>query len=535
MTTAAVPVPSRSALVVALLSLAIVVTALLSWEAVASARRARDTAEGVLRDYAALAADQFVREAESRLEAQIAAGLDSVRFASHRDDPLMPRRLPASANCQCAPPVTASTLFILSTEGLLFEKGTRLQPALIGELTADLENPGNRRPHMRLIADGVVVTQVQMIGGAPALAGFVAKPDFLSTVFQKVVEDGVLLPSTLADRAAVREALAIRVVDDVRRVWFSVRDGESPYRGAADFAARFGRLRVEAAIPPALAPALIIGGLPAARWPLAIGLLFLAVGLGVAAVIQLRREIRFARARADFVSSVSHELRTPLAQIRLFGETLQLGRVRSRDEERRAADVIVQEAQRLTQMVDNVLMFSRTTRGHRTLRREPEELAVLVTDIVDSFRPQAASKETRVVLNDAGLQGVAAVDRQAVRQILLNLLDNAVKYGPRGQTVQVEAASTDQTLQVVVDDEGPGIPLGQRSRLWEPFWRGSGSAEGGTGLGLAIVRELVTAHGGSVSVEDGTRGGARFIVTLATGDHVSSSALPSADPSRAAV
>ena len=266
---------------------------------------------------------------------------------------------------------------------------------------------------------------------------------------------------------------------------------------------------------PDHASELIIGGLPGDRWPIVAGLLVLAAGLVTAAAVQLRREIRFARERADFVSGVSHELRTPLAQIRLFGETLLLGRIRSQDEARRAAEVIVQESRRLGQMVENVLLFSRAGRQPLALQREPVDAAAVVTDVVTVFRPQAASKAMAVELEIGDVPNRVVADANVIRQVLLNLLDNAVKYGARGQSIRVELRGTATELTLAVADEGAGIAPADRQRIWEPFWRGSSSAEGGTGLGLAIVRELVGQHGGTVTVDSAQPNGARFVATFA--------------------
>jgi signal transduction histidine kinase len=298
------------------------------------------------------------------------------------------------------------------------------------------------------------------------------------------------------------------------RVVYQSDESWSAYAGQADFGPHMKELRVATAIKPERASALLIDGLPSERWALVIGLLILAAGLMAAAAVQLRREIRFARQRADFVSGVSHELRTPLAQIRLFGETLLLGRVRSGDEARRAAEVIVQESRRLSQMVDNVLLFSRVGRGMTAVHREPVHVATVLTRAVDAFRPQAASKHVTIELDISPDVATRLVDANALQQVLLNLLDNAVKYGPRGQVIRIHTAADASLLRLEVADGGPGVASGDVDRIWEPFWRASGSAEGGTGLGLAIVRELANGHGGSARVERPATGGAQFVVTF---------------------
>src|SRR5439155_6161105 len=181
-----------------------------------------------------------------------------------------------------------------------------------------------------------------------------------------------------------------------------------------------------------IADKLVIGGLPRSQLPFVLGVLLLTAGLIVTALVQLRREYDLARLRTDFVSGVSHELRTPLAQIRMFGETLLLGRVRSETERRRSLEIIDQEARRLTHLVENLLHFSRSERQTHRVAPAPTWMAPLVRSVVEAFAPLATPRRARL-RTDLAEGVVAAVDAEAFRQMLLNLLDNAVKYGPEDQ------------------------------------------------------------------------------------------------------
>jgi signal transduction histidine kinase len=505
---------SGSALVIVLLTLAGLVTGGLSLEAVRSARSARTTAEGVLRDYAAIAAVQFARESQARLDAQISAGLSAAR---HRiDGHIGETTRPGARECDCAPPPETRTMFAIGQDGVLFEQGEPLAPPLAAQLSVGVQPPGRiARPAMRLLDDGtVLVTSAAWRQGRPITIGLVAAPSLLENVFRRVLTECALLPGTLVDRALTSDVLTVRVADAGGRERYRSDDAWSMFAGEAPLAGPLAGLRVAAAIRTERASMLLIDGLPSERWLLVIGLLVLASGLVTAAAVQLRREIRFARQRADFVSGVSHELRTPLAQIRLFGETLLLGRVRSRDEERRAAEVIVQEARRLSQMVDNVLLFSRAGRGGMTVAREIVDAPAVVTQVIETFRPYAESRQAAVEWVTPAAPLLVHADPNALRQVLLNLLDNAVKYGPRGQTIRVTLSHAGPTLRLTVEDDGPGVSAVDAERIWEPFWRGTGSAEGGTGLGLAIVRELAGRHGGAATVERGPNAGGRFVVTF---------------------
>jgi signal transduction histidine kinase len=255
-------------------------------------------------------------------------------------------------------------------------------------------------------------------------------------------------------------------------------------------------------------------------------MLALAAALSIVAVMQLRREGELARIRSDFVSSVSHELRTPLAQIRLYVETMRLGRFVTDAQRTRAVEHIDRETRRLSHLVENVLRFARGTRGRSeaSARRDPVDVARETAQIVAEFEPLAASRRAQVVVEFAEPTPAAEVHMRpgTYRQVLLNLLDNAVKYGPVGQTVHVRVTSVgsgrvQDTVRVAVIDEGPGVPAAERDTIWRPFQRGSAAREGagGSGIGLTVVKEIVDEHGGRVWVEEGANGGATFVVELA--------------------
>jgi len=218
--------------------------------------------------------------------------------------------------------------------------------------------------------------------------------------------------------------------------------------------------------------------------------------------------------RTEFVSGVSHELRTPLAQIRWFAELLHMGKLRSEDERLRSAGIIDQEARRLTYLVENVLNFSRAEKGTNRVSLSPSDFDHEIRDVLELFAPLARARQMSL---DARLDAGAVVhlDRDALRQILLNLLDNAVKYGPAGQTIVVGSEVSAERARVWVEDQGPGIPHDERVRVWEPYVRLKRDVEsstGGSGIGLSVVRELVAMHGGRARAESGPGGGARVVI-----------------------
>jgi signal transduction histidine kinase len=287
---------------------------------------------------------------------------------------------------------------------------------------------------------------------------------------------------------------------------------------------RYGDLRLDVALASNEPGDLLVGGVPRSRLFALFGLLVLMAGLVVAVIVQLRREHELARLRADLTAGVSHELRTPLAQILLFGETLMLERTRSDRERRAAAEVIVREARRLMHLVENALHFTRVDRDLLEPSTEVIDLGVATKEILVSFAPLAwAAKVTIKELIDEPAPALIAVG--AYRQIMLNLLENAVRYGPHGQTITVCVERGTDVTRLVVEDEGPGVPIADRERIWEPFVRltsGRRGANGaGTGIGLAVVRDLTLRHGGRAWVERvehvGGLAGARFVIELPSG------------------
>jgi signal transduction histidine kinase len=266
-------------------------------------------------------------------------------------------------------------------------------------------------------------------------------------------------------------------------------------------------------------PDLVVGAPPQgprSRLPLLLTVFGLTLALVCVAIVQLRRQQELVRLRDDFVSGVSHELRTPLAQIRLFSDLLDSGRLAAPEQRSRSVRIIAEEARRLSWLVENILHFSRAQRGAGRVQPNPLLVAPLLREIVDAFAPLAREKSvTFSVEADEGV--LARADPDALRQVMLNLLDNAVKYGPPGQTVRVRAELRGLALRIAVDDRGPGVPWEERRAVWEPYRRLARDAEGatgGSGIGLAVVKDLVELHGGRVGVGEVPGGGARFWIEL---------------------
>jgi signal transduction histidine kinase len=357
--------------------------------------------------------------------------------------------------------------------------------------------------------------------GHQIVAGFEVDLPTLRQWFGTALNRQPLLPSSLGHGQVTNQFLHVSIRDQGGVERFRLGEELAPkltvikpfgdtYQGV------FLGFTVEASIDPEISRQIVIGGLPRSRLPFFLGLLALNAGLIVTAILQLRREMALQQLRDEFVSSVSHELRTPLTQIRMFTETLLLDRIRSTEEHRRSLEIIDREARRLTQLVENILQFSRMDRKIDSLSKVKCELAPLIQEIVEDFESVMNGSEALIELRlSFGL--AANVDPDALRQIVINLLDNAVKYGRKKQKVILGLEARDGMACLFVDDEGPGVPVADRKRIFERFQRlerDRQSAIAGTGIGLSVVHDLVTRHGGQCSVTTGERGGAKFIIEV---------------------
>ena len=231
----------------------------------------------------------------------------------------------------------------------------------------------------------------------------------------------------------------------------------------------------------------------------------------------INKQVELARLKSDFVSNVSHELRTPLALIRLYAETLELGRITTQNKKDEYYSIIRKESERLTALINNILDFSRIEAGRKEYDFRETDIAELVRNTLDSYRYQIEQQgfalEEQI---DSSIPAVR-VDREAIARALVNLVNNALKYSDNEKFVGVKLYREQSVLKLEVSDRGIGIERSEHGRIFEKFYRTCDPLvhnTKGSGLGLSLVRHITQAHGGDVEVESAPGRGSKFTMSL---------------------
>ncbi|HUR79253.1 MAG TPA: HAMP domain-containing sensor histidine kinase [Thermoanaerobaculia bacterium] len=240
-----------------------------------------------------------------------------------------------------------------------------------------------------------------------------------------------------------------------------------------------------------------------------------AIGLAAGATA---RQMRLSQMKSDFVSNVSHELRTPLSSIRVFGEYMRLGRVTRDEKIREYGEYIEAESRRLTALINNILDFSKIESAEKKYRFCPTDVVELVEHTVCGFAMPLREAGVHISFASEGTKPpVMELDKDAIAQVIVNLLDNAVKYSNGNKSIDVTVTGGRDDVRIRVRDHGIGIPPSERKKIFEKFYRvGSGLVHDvkGSGLGLSIVQHVAQAHGGRVEVESEVDNGSAFTIVL---------------------
>ncbi len=506
-----------------------------------SERAQQDIVRKAMHDYSAVVAWQFARRAADAVHANV---MESMRPVSALTDahgaPGADMKWPSPAillqpdslRLPCSLIARAQYAFRIDLpEGRIVTTDSTLDPAMLAILAKRVSAIAehNAEPH-RLVFDTIAgrrrVLALDIVRGSGAKApprviyGVETVASALDSIFRTLVERPGLLPDALIKGSLDSAHIRVRLRSPDGVALFEYGRPLTPAGLATDTVVTGAQPPVlaDVELSPSLASALLIGGLPESGLPMSSALLSLfalGVVVSVAAVYQLNRGRELGRLRARFIANVSHELRTPLAQISMFAETLMLSRERSVSERLQFASIIHREARRLSHLVETVLRFSAADARQPRLQLERVDLGEFVDSVVQTFEPMALAADTRLVVEPAD-RVYASIDCAAMQQVVVNLLDNALKHGGPGKRVWISLGVGQSEIMLHIEDEGPGVPASDRARIFEPFVRvepPGARRVPGAGIGLAVVQAIVAAHGGRVVVDQGGHG-ARFTVFL---------------------
>ena len=227
----------------------------------------------------------------------------------------------------------------------------------------------------------------------------------------------------------------------------------------------------------------------------------------------LKKEMELVRLKGDFVSNVSHELRTPLSLIRMFTETLSMKRIQSEEKKLEYYETILQETERLTRLINNILNFSRMEAGKKQYHLEPMALNEIVTSVMKTYTShlehEGFSCSVQLTENLPSIQA----DREAIAEALINILDNAVKYSATDKYARIKTSQRESMISVEVEDHGIGIDKQHHKKIFETFYRVSTGLTNnikGSGLGLSLVSHIMNAHEGMIELESESGKGSTF-------------------------
>jgi signal transduction histidine kinase len=345
------------------------------------------------------------------------------------------------------------------------------------------------------------------------------KHQFLAQTIQEVLQS--------PDLALTDSNIALAIFDETKNEIYANTKGNVEYEVKSAFSRPFSRWQMAIGLKETT-----IGALARSNFRtnlLLTALVLTVLAFGIALILRASaRQLKLAQAKSDFVSNVSHELKTPLTMIRLFAEILSLGRVKNPQKAQDYYQIIENESRRLSQLIDNILDFSRMEAGRKNYHPVESDVAELVEGVIKSYEYQLVNSNFELEVDLQRNLPAIMVDPHAISQAVLNLLNNAVKYSDKIRKIGVRVYQVEQSIAIEVSDSGIGIPRSEHQKIFEKFHRvGTALVHNtkGSGLGLSLVKHIVEAHRGQVTVESAPGEGSRFTLLLPLSDATAASGI----------
>jgi len=454
------------------------------------------------RDMAAMAVDKIemtLRETENDLIAELESALEA------------PGSLATALDAFLAAHPLIRRLYLFDRRGELLYPATRdgADAAIFASLLAEVSQGFWERGGRRELTGGDQI----------ALAAILRGPDGHAVLAAFTWNVEVLSEAILSRTVRTLEAPTILAVLDARdRPIFSKESLDGADRIlSVPFRERLATWRLAVYQPPGDSPRLAVRR-QVMLFMGAFGVLLAVIAAGTVLTWRLtRREAEMAQLKSDFVANVSHDLKTPLSVIRMFGETLEMGRVTDEARRQEYYAVIARESERLSRLIENVLDFARIEGGRRTYAIVPTAVEPVIRDALAAFGHPLASQGFKLDVRVPPDLPEVPMDGEAIGQALSNLIDNAIKYSAERKSIVVEARVAGLEVAISVADSGVGIPRDEQGRIFEKFYRvGRSETQGrrGRGVGLALVRHIAEAHRGRIAVESAPGEGSRFTLWL---------------------
>jgi signal transduction histidine kinase len=344
-------------------------------------------------------------------------------------------------------------------------------------------------------------------------AGFTLAPGYVTQEYLPQMMPALMRDCEIDDKES---ALALGILDESGGEVYATKPGVQGYEVKMAFSPVFPRWNLALGYRDTTIEALAKDNFQKNLMLTLFVLSLLIIGI----ILTLRataREMKLAQAKSTFVSNVSHELKTPLALIRLFAETLELGRVKSGEKAQEYYRIINNESRRLTQLINNILDFSKIEAGRKEYEFVESDVAEVVEEVIRSYEYQIINSGFELNAYIEHDLPPVSIDRDAISQAVLNLVNNAVKYSDESKEITVQVRSQDRSIAIEVVDKGIGIPRSEQDKIFEKFYRVSTGLvhnTKGSGLGLALVKHIVEAHDGKIVVESTPGKGSRFTLLI---------------------